>query len=81
MKLTRDEWQALEKATLKERIERLEEYVDYSQQREEQRSLDEFNKEMNDISEKSYKQQLAITCVAMILVWITIWVLITKLCL
>ena len=81
MELTRDERQALEKATLKERVERLEEYVDYLHQRESDRDLEEFNKSMDEISERSDKQCMLLIIFAMLLVWWMIWALITKLCL
>ena len=80
MKLTRDERQSLEKATIKERVERLEEYVDYLQERKSQRDLDEFNKEMDEINDTYDKHCMWAVCMSMILVWIVIWGLIFKLC-
>ena len=68
MKLTRDERKALEKSTIKERVERLEEYVDYLQERESQRNLDEFNKEIDEANNTYDKQCMWAVCIAMILV-------------
>lgn len=80
MKLTRDERQALEKATLKERVERLEEYVDFLSEERDREMMDKFNKEMDEINEKSDVQCMWALIIGMLLIWWFVWALITKLC-
>lgn len=79
MQLTKEQWEKLNEMTLKERVERLEELM-YDAQRElSDIRLREFNEEMNAIDDEYDKHCLRAIITAMILVWMWIWVLITKL--
>lgn len=79
MQLTKEQRKKLNEMTLKERIERLEELM-YDAQRElSDIRLREFNKEMDAINDESDKYCLRAIITAMILLWMWIWVLITKL--
>lgn len=78
MQLTREQWETLDKMSIKERVERLEELEDQIEQELSDMSLKEFNREMDEITDASDKQCLWAVCIGMILVWATIWVLLTK---
>lgn len=78
MQLTREEWKALDKAPIKERVERLEEIVDGLEQDLSDMRMKEFEKELDTINDKADKQCIWALCLSMILVWATIWVLLTK---
>lgn len=78
MKLTREQRETLDKMSIKERVERLEELEDQIEQELSDMSLKEFNREMDEITDASDKQCLWAVCIGMILVWATIWVLLTK---
>lgn len=78
MQLTREEWKALEKAPIKERVERLEEIVDELEQDLSDMRMKEFEKELDEINDRADKQCVWALCLSMILVWATIWVLLTK---
>lgn len=78
MKLTREQWETLDKMSIKERVERLEELECEIEKELSDFRLKEFNKEMDEISDTSDKQCMWAVCISMILVWATIWVLLTK---
>lgn len=78
MQLTREQWETLDKAPIKERVERLEEIVDGLEQDLSDMRMKEFEKELDTINDDADKQCLWAVCIAMILVWATIWVLLTK---
>ena len=78
MRLTREQWETLNKLPLKEIVERLEELEDQISQELSDMRLKEFNREMDEITDTSDKQCLWAICIGMILVWATIWVLLTK---
>ena len=79
MKLTREDWQKLEKMSIKDRLERLEERAYDTSERLSDIDLKEFNKEMENLSEDADKHMLCVFGIAMALTWMVIWVLITKL--
>lgn len=78
MQLTREEWKALDKAPIKERVERLEEIVDGLEQDLSDMRMKEFEKELDAINDDADKKCMWALCLSMILVWATIWVLLTK---
>ena len=81
MKLTREQRQTLDKMSIKERVERLEEC--FSEVEEDLTHIRriEFEKEFDKINEESDKQCMWTICIAMILIWVGLWVLLTKLAL
>lgn len=81
MKLTREQWGKLNDMTLKERVERLEELVDEIETEQSRIRMNEFGKEMDAINDESDTKCLWATCIAMILVWVVVWILICKLAL
>lgn len=78
MQLTREQWETLDKLSIKERVERLEELEDQVEQELSDMRLKEFNREMDEITDASDKQCMWAVCISMILVWAAIWVLLTK---
>ena len=78
MQLTREQWETLDKAPIKERVERLEEIVDGLEQDFSDIRMKEFEKELDTINDEEDKKCLWAVCLSMILVWATIWVLLTK---
>ncbi len=78
MKLTREQWETLNKASIKERVERLEELVDEIENEQSNIRMKEFEKELDSIDEECDKHYLRTLIVAMILVWMWLWVLLTK---
>ena len=78
MKLTREQWETLDKMSIKERVERLEELEDQISQELSDMRLKEFNKEMDEITETSDRQCMWVLCISMILIWVATWVLLTK---
>lgn len=78
MQLTREQWETLDKLSIKERVERLEELEDQIEQELSNMRLKEFNREMDEITETSDKQCIWALCIGMILVWAATWVLLTK---
>lgn len=81
MKLTREDWQKLEKMSIKDRLERLEERAYDTSERLSDMDLKEFNKEMEEYSDEADKHMLWVFGIAMVLAWMAIWVLFTKLAL
>ena len=67
MKLTREDWQKLEKMSIKDRLERLEERAYDTSERLSDMDLKEFNKEMENLSEDTDKHMLWIFGIAMVL--------------
>lgn len=68
MELTREEWKALEKAPIKERMERLEEIVDGLEQDLSDMRMKEFEKELEAINDEADKKCMWALCLSMILV-------------
>lgn len=67
MKLTREQWGTLDKMSIKERVERLEEIV-YVLQEDVKHIYDkEFEKALDNINEESDKQCMWIICITMVL--------------
>lgn len=81
MKLTREQWKTLDKMSIKDRLERLEERAYDTSERLSDMDLKEFNKEMDAINDESDTKCLWAICLAMILVWVVVWILICKLAL
>jgi septation ring formation regulator EzrA len=67
MKLTREDWQKLEKMSIKDRLERLEERAYDISERLSDMDLKEFNKEMENISEDADKHTLWVFGITMVL--------------
>ena len=78
MKLTREQREALNKMPIKERVERLEERLDVIQRDLGDIKTDNFSKELDTINDEADKKCIWALCISMILVWATIWVLLTK---
>ena len=78
MQLTREQWKTLDKAPIKERVERLEEIVDGLEQDLSNMRMKAFEEELDMINDDADKQCMWALCIGMILVWATIWVLLTK---
>ena len=78
MQLTREQWETLDKLSIKERVERLEELVDEIENEQSNIRMKEFEKELDSIDEECDKHYLRTLIVAMILVWMWLWVLLTK---
>lgn len=68
MKLTREQRGMLNDMTLKERVERLEELEDQIEQELSDMRLKEFNREMDEITDKSDRQSMWALCIGMIFV-------------
>lgn len=81
MKLTREDWQKLEKMSIKDRLERLEERAYDTSERLSDMDLKEFNKEMEEYSDEADKHMMWTFGIAMVLTWMVIWALFTKLAL
>lgn len=79
MKLTREEWQKLEKMSIKDRLERLEERAYNTSERLSDIALEEFNKEMDEADNEADRHMVWVFWIAMVLTWMVIWALITKL--
>lgn len=73
MKLTREEREKLDKMPIKDRVERLEEWMSNLESRMRREKIDKINEEYDNKS-------MTIIIIAMLLIWAAIWVLITKLC-
>ena len=80
MKLTREERKSLEKMSIKDRLERLEERADDTSERLSDMDWKEFNKEIDEANDEADRHMLWAFWIAMVLTWMVIWVLITKLC-
>ena len=78
MQLTREQWETLDKAPIKERVERLEEIVDGLEQDLRDMRMKEIEKELDTINDEADNKCLWAICIGMILVWAAIWVLLTK---
>lgn len=78
MKLTREQWETLNKLPLKERVERLEELTDQLQEEMRDIRMKEFEKELDTINDDADKKCLWAVCISMILIWAAAWVLLTK---
>lgn len=78
MQLTREQWETLDKAPIKERVERLEEIVDGLEQDLSDMRMKAFEKELDEINDEADKKCIWALCIGMILVWAAIWVLLTK---
>lgn len=81
MKLTREDWQKLEKMSIKDRLERLEERAYDTSERLSDMDLKEFNKEIDEANYEADKHMLWVFGIAMVLTWMVIWGLFTKLAL
>lgn len=68
MQLTREQWETLDKLSIKERVERLEELVDEIENEQSNIRMKEFEKELDSIDEECDKHYLRTLIVAMILV-------------
>lgn len=79
MKLTREQWQNLEKMPIKKRVERLEERISDLDNRVLDFRKREFEKEFDKINDESDTNRLWAICIGMILLWVFVWTLITKL--
>lgn len=81
MKLTRDEWQKLEKMSIKDRLERLEERADNTSERLSDMAWENFNKELDEANDEADRHMMWVFGIAMVLTWMAIWALFTKLAL
>jgi hypothetical protein len=68
MQLTREQWETLDKMSIKERVERLEELVDEIESEQSDIRMKEIEKEFDSIDEECDKHYLRTLIVAMILV-------------
>lgn len=80
MKLTREDWQKLEKMSIKDRLERLEERAYDTSERLSDMDWKEFNKEIDEANDEADRHMLWVFGIAMVLTWMVIWALFTKLC-
>ena len=78
MKLTREQWQNLEKMPIKKRVERLEERISDLDNRVLDFRKREFEKEFDKINYESDTKCIWAICIAMILLWVFVWTLICK---
>ena len=78
MQLTREQWETLDKAPIKERVERLEEIVDGLEQDLSNMRMKAFEEELDAINEEADKKCMWALCISMILIWVATWVLLTK---
>ncbi len=81
MKLTREDWQKLEKMSIKDRLERLEERAYDTSERLSDMDWKEFNKEIDEANDEADRHMLWAFGIAMVLTWMVIWGLFTKLAL
>lgn len=81
MKLTREDWQKLEKMSIKDRLERLEERAYDTSERLSDMDWKEFNKEIDEANDEADRHMMWVFCIAMVLTWMVIWGLFTKLAL
>lgn len=81
MKLTREERKSLEKMSIKDRLERLEERADDTSERLSDMAWENFNKELDEANGVADKHMLWVFGIAMVLTWMVIWGLLSKLAL
>jgi tetrahydromethanopterin S-methyltransferase subunit B len=67
MQLTREEWKALDKAPIKERVERLEEIVDELEQDLSDMRMKAFEKELDAINDEADKKCLRVVIITFLL--------------
>lgn len=78
MQLTREEWKALDKAPIKERVERLEEIVDELEQDLSDMRMKAFEKELDAINDEADKKCLRVVIITFLLLGAALWAFITK---
>ena len=79
MKLTREDWQKLEKMSIKDRLERVEERAYDTSERLSDMAWENFNKELDEANDDADRHMMWVFGISMVLTWMVIWVLITKL--